>query len=445
MRQHILATTVVVLCASSIVPATEPEPCQAHITTVPDGAVILLDGEMRGTSPLTISALPPGKYLLNAAIPGYRDTRHTLSLQPGRRVAVNLELDQVLGLVLVHSTPANASVKIDSIDRGRTPVFISDLPPGTHLVSVSLTGYESKELPLDIRDRAPIKLDIALTSDTAALKVNSLPAGATVLLNGIARGTTPCTLDNVSPGETTIELRLEGYAPYREEITLHRGRTDEVNPALEQMPSELRVVSIPPKARIDIDNQFHGEAPVSLRDLDPGTYRVRAELAGYEPSARSVSLDPAERTVEEFRLVLNSGILNIATEPVGVRVLVDGREAGTTTTPDDETDRVSRQLTVELLSVGPHKVQLSKQGYYSRAFTIQISKDEATSIHQKMKRRFIPNYEVQTTETVERGVLVEIDPKGNVRLETHPGIFKTIAAKDITSCRPIKERKASTR
>jgi hypothetical protein len=40
---------------------------------------------------------------------------------------------------------------------------------------------------------------------------------------------------------------------------------------------------------------------------------------------------------------------------------------------------------------------------------------------------------------VYKGVLVEVDPEGNVRLELRPGIIKTIPAADVVTRRPIRE------
>jgi hypothetical protein len=60
-------------------------------------------------------------------------------------------------------------------------------------------------------------------------------------------------------------------------------------------------------------------------------------------------------------------------------------------------------------------------------------------MHQKLQKRFIPDIEVRTKVDVIRGVLLEVDPVGNVKLETRPGITRTIPAAEVVSRRPIRQ------
>ena len=52
--------------------------------------------------------------------------------------------------------------------------------------------------------------------------VNSTPDGATVLVDGKAIGKTPYAGDNLWKGKIRLELRLEGYEPFRD--TFEGGR-----------------------------------------------------------------------------------------------------------------------------------------------------------------------------------------------------------------------------
>ena len=76
---------------------------------------------------------------------------------------------------------------------------------------------------------------------------------------------------------------------------------------LKAVPAGLTVHSIPEKARIYVNNQFHGEAPIVMTNLPPGEYRLRAEKRGYETDARNITLKPEDQLSEEFRLQRNSG------------------------------------------------------------------------------------------------------------------------------------------
>jgi hypothetical protein len=243
-------------------------------------------------------------------------------------------------------------------------------------------------------------------------------------------------VDRIQAGEVVLELIKDGYRPVKTTMRLSAGLRESVTPVLTPIPGSLTVVSIPPGARAYVNNQFRGETPVSLENLEPGSYRVRAELDGYEPVARDVVLDRDGRAVEEFRLERNSGTFEITTEPAGVQVFVDGKEMGATPARPD-VEKISDPLKVDLLTIGHHEVLLKRPGYFDATFAIEIEQDRTVSLHQALKRRFIPDCEVRTRTDIYRGVLVEVGPQGDVKLEIRPGIMRTIRRDDVLVRRKI--------
>ena len=442
MKKHPWSTPVAALLAGlaglSAVVAT-PEPTQVRITTEPAGAVVTCDGELRDAAPITLAGLLPGEHLLTAALPGYREARQTVELSAGQRMAVSLVLEQIVGLVLIHSEPAGADVEVDGAHRGRTPLLLADLPLGTYRARLTLAGFLAREVELTIRDRTPQRELVRLTSDSATLVLASDPTGAQVTLNGIARGTTPCTLDRIPGGDNRLELTMDGYEAYVQDLRLIAGKRETVTAMLTPIPAELTVVSLPAGARVYVADQYRGDTPLVLKPIDPGTYRIRTELPGHAPMARSVRLERAQALVEEFRMQGNTGVFELTTEPAGVKVFVDGKEVGSTAAPKSTTDRISEPLQLDLLPVGTHQVQLTCKGYYAVAFPIEIARQQTVSMHHKLKRRFIPNIEVRTRTEVYKGVLMEVEPTGDVQVELRPGIVKTIPAADIVSRRPLRE------
>ena len=434
-----LAALLVPLLAAA---QTVSDPAQVRISTTPTGATVLCDGELCNASPTTINDLAAGEHLIIIRQQGYREERRTLNVKAGQRVALDLKLEPVRGLVLIDSTPPGAEVQVGGAVAGTTPLLLTELALGRYRLRIGSQGYQPKELDLDIENRTPRKETVALTSDTATLTLDSTPGGATVILDGINRGTTPCTIDRIPEGTSVLELLLYGYQTFREEVRMRAGDSHEMTVPLKMRPAELKVVTIPQGARIYVNNQFRGTSPVTLEELEPGSYRVRAELPAYAHLARTIVLKRGTRIVEEFRLEGNVGQLQISTQPAGVKIFVDGEEAGITKSTT-ESDQISDQLTLESVLIGTRTFVLSKKGYHSRKFTLDIEKNKTITLHQKLKRRFVPNYEVRTEEHLHRGVLIGIDEKGNIRLEKGSfgggGVKITILAEDIVSHGPIRE------
>lgn len=411
---------------------------EIHVASTPPDAVVRLEGKIKGNTPLTIDGLAPGTYLLRLDKRGYREHLLTVTMAPEQKLAFDVAMEPVTGLVLIHSNPSDATIEIDGIDRGKTPLLITDLPLGEYRVRVFKNAYLPKELQLKLKDRTPIRIASDLTADSAALTIRSVPPGAYVNVNGIPHGTTPCTASSVPKGESTITVSMDGYAPRNQTIRLSAGQEKEISVSLLPLPSSLTVESVPPEARIYVDNQFKGKAPLALEQLDPGIYRIRAELPGHEPLARTVELKRASDVVEEFRMEANVGALQITTQPAGVQLFIDGKKAGTTAAKPNQTDRVSEPFAVELIEPGEHLLKLAKPGYHTQSVSLNIERDKTTIQHFHLKRMFIPNCEVRTDTDVFQGVLLQVDPRGNVKLEVRPGIVKTIPANKIVSRRPLR-------
>ncbi|MBN1670004.1 MAG: PEGA domain-containing protein [Kiritimatiellae bacterium] len=412
---------------------------QIYVATEPAGAVVALDGVAHGATPTTVEQVAPGRHLVVVRKEGYGEARRTVSLAPGQKAAVDLKLEPILGLVLMQAKPA-AEVEMEGVYLGKTPLFRTDLPLGEHRLKFSAEGYQSKEVAVTVSDRTPQKVAVELPSDSGIIAFTSSPAGATVTINGARRGTTPCTVDRVARGQADIEVAYAEYAPHRQKIDVLAGETYTVDAQLKPLPGTLKVVSIPTKARIYLDNEFRGETPLSLTDLKPGEYRIRAEKAGHEADARTIRVRRARETTEEFRLARNSGVIVVVTEPAGVKVYLDGALRGTTQAGQSEL--VSEPLEIALLQRGNHVLQLARDGYSYRPRTLVIKGTELVNLHEKLTRIFAPDTLVRTgpgAHEVRSGVLVRKHPNGDIEIEVRPGIIEKIDGEKVYSVEPIKK------
>ena len=432
IRNGVFVLTMLALTSALAAPA------RLHLASDPPGASITVDGKARGVTPLSLTTLSAGKHLVLVEKRSYDTIRKSITLRNDELTSREFKLQPTLGLILVHSTPAGAEVEIDGAHRGVTPSLISDLPLGTYRARLVKPGYIPKEIELKTEGRSPVKYQVKLTSDSASLTIDSAPPNASVTINGVSRGTTPCTVARIPSGDSSLTLELEGFEPYSEALKLSAGESQTVTAVLKSIPSNLTIVSIPAGARIYVDNQFRGKSPVKLERLQPNTYRIRAELPSHDMLIRNVAVSRAQDVIEEFRLKRNAGDLRITTEPAGVDVLLDGKRVGTTAAGTNKTDTISEPLAVKLIPAGAHVITLTKVGFYTAKQKLDIVRDESQTHHVKLKRRFIRNYEVKTASEVYRGVIVEIDAQRNIKLETHPGIFKTIPYQEILSGKPLR-------
>ncbi|MEI6971270.1 MAG: PEGA domain-containing protein [bacterium] len=414
--------------------------CDILVVTEPPDATVEFDGAVvQSLTPATIHAVT-GIHLLAISRNGFEETRHRFHVGPAdSKLTIKKTLEPVLGLVLIHSQPQGADVTIDDIPRGQTPLLLTDLRLGRYRVRATMPGTLPAETMLDVDGRVARKLDLVLRANSGQVSCSSEPAGADITFNGIARGQTPCTIHGIVTGRTVVAFSLEGYQTHEETIDISAGgETNRVQAILKPLPATLVVNSIPDGAVIYLDNARRGTTPVTLDGMAPGQHRLRAELQGYDPVARTVELTPGKNTPEEFRLARVAGALEVTTTPPGVRVLVDNVERGITQGDPEKPNERSAPLLVENLEPGKHAVLMSRKGYAGTNSTVEVIKSQKTALQQELRRVFAPDTLLRTNDgEMYTGAIAERNANGDIRLELKPGTFKVFKKSDIRSLKSL--------
>ena len=163
-----------------------------------------------------------------------------------------LEARANIGRLLIRTTPAGASVEVDGVARGTTPLALRDLELGSRTINVSRRGYLAEDRRVVLTTARPSRsLEIRLSSASAAegrsgvtppkpagsrsgaggpaatatggLLIESRPTGATVVIDGKPRGTTPLTVEAMAPGNHRVNLSLAGYQPFATTVRVVAG------------------------------------------------------------------------------------------------------------------------------------------------------------------------------------------------------------------------------
>ena len=428
------------LLTAFCVGAVENEtPARLDVTAEPEGAKVFVDGKLQGPAPCSVYGLAPGRHLLHLEAPSCVPKDAFVEIKQGAFVQKNFQLAEEKGIILVKTTPAGADVKCNGVSLGTTPLLITSLTSGRpYSFELSLNGYQKKKIDIKTEGRRPLVREEALALDSGIVECSSEPAGATVLVNGVEKGTTPVTLSNVPKGLATIVLRLAGYEEETRELRLQPGERQTLALRLKGKSAHLKVVSIPEQARVFIDDDFQGKTPLSLSSVRPGQHTIRVELEGHAPLVRTVQVENAGELTEEFTLESTLGRLEIITTPPGAKITVDGRSVGTTESQGGDAQK-SKLLAVEKVSVGAHTVLVHCHGYQDRAFKINVKSRDTTQLYARLTRIFQPDTLVDTTRGIMKGVLVNKDLLGNITLETAPGVQQLIQAGDIRKVAPIEK------
>jgi hypothetical protein len=408
------------------------------VTSQPNGATVWVDYVNRGVTPLNLADLPEGEHLLRVTKDGYNEAFATVSLTKGVVKPASFTLAQTAGLLLIITDPAGCDVAEKGVSLGTTPLLLTTLPTGAHRLTISSPGYQTKDLDITLEGRQPLRQTVSLVSDSGTINLTSDPAGAEVFINGISRGKTPCKVDRIPGGQVTMELKAAGFKPHTRSMTLAAGEVQSVDVRMEPLPGTLRIVSIPDGGRVYVNDEYKGDAPFDLKNAQPGTYRIRVELTGCDPSARDVTIEKGASSTEEFRLSKNTGRMEIITAPANAMILLDGKKRGLTSTQKADTTAVSDPFALEDVKEGEHTVEVFRKGFATQTRKAMVKRGETLTLQFKLSRQFIPNYEVTTIRSYYKGVL-EFANDEYIRLEITPGVSQTIPMKDVKKHGPLKE------
>src|SRR5699024_11135915 len=121
-----------------------------------------------------------------------------------------------------------------------------------------------------------------VTGATGRLRVDSDPQGATVYLDGKARGETPFsrTLD---VGSYDVEVRYPGYGTVHESVDVPPDGRARRQFTLERRTATLIVRSGTPTAVVRIDDEPEALPANEALLVEPGVHRITVEAEGYDP------------------------------------------------------------------------------------------------------------------------------------------------------------------
>lgn len=150
-------------------PTLPPPPTSGKVTvtTEPQGATVLLDGQaLSSVTPVDATNLPFGPHTLKIQLKGYKDTEQSFSLDVDHAaVEVPVVMDPagpVVGSIKVESTPPGAEIYIGKKMLGVTPKVVTNLGPGTYKIVVKKEGFSEFSVPVQVKEGGTASLKATL-------------------------------------------------------------------------------------------------------------------------------------------------------------------------------------------------------------------------------------------------------------------------------------------
>ncbi len=201
------------------------------ISSSPSGAKIYLDGDLKGTTPLSLEDVISGSHTIRVVKDGYEEETKAVSLGAGEAVNLDIPLKQLVGSISVTTGPSGAKIYLDGVYKGTTPTTLTDVPIGTYSIKVSKSGYDDLAKTVSVSAGATREVSGTLIG-YGSLSISSTPSGVRVYLDGNYKGETPLSISKVVEGIHTVKLTKSWYDDVAKTVTISAGETAYVSEAL---------------------------------------------------------------------------------------------------------------------------------------------------------------------------------------------------------------------
>jgi formylglycine-generating enzyme required for sulfatase activity len=337
-----------------------------------------------------------GEYRLRVETEGYHPLAATLDVGAESSQSFTFTPLPLPGILEIDSQPGGALVYLDGEQLGKTPLEVPGIEAGEHQLRIERERYLGVAQALQVTGRLQRQhLSYALQPAWADIEVATLPAGASILVDGEPAGLTPAVTPLLQ-GERQLILRLAGFADHQQVLDVVAGEAQSLG-TIELQPAAgiVRLSSRPSRANVTVDGEFAGQTPLTL-ELEPGiSHRLSLSRAGYRRASRTLELAAGSEQEMAITLKAQLGKVDIRVTPAAATVRVDGRDMGNGSQLL-QLPAYEHTISVELPGYAPFRQRFTPRPGLQQVIDVSLQTEEeaimaritpevTTSLGQKMK------------------------------------------------------------
>ena len=286
------------------------------------------------------------------------------------------------GSLDIKSSPAGATVFIDTVNRGVTPLVLTMITPGNHIIRCMKSGFgdQSRTVPVSANQTTNVNFILETLQSDGSVFVQSNPSGARIYLDNTDTGfVTPKTLTNVSAGSHLIRCSLNGYDDNSQTVSVSTGQKANVTLNLTNIPAgSIFVQSNPTGAKIYLDGPDTGFlTPRTIVNVSAGSHVIRCSLNGYDDNSQTVSVSAGQTANLTINLTIipPTGSISVQSNPSGAKIYLG-----------DVDTRFVTPKTLTSVSTGSHLIRCSLIGYTNNSQTVSVSAGQTTDVRITLQK-----------------------------------------------------------
>ncbi|MGB5297246.1 MAG: PEGA domain-containing protein [Thiogranum sp.] len=199
-----------------------PAWADVHISSQPPGALVKVDDEPLGNTPLDVQILQ-GSHTITLSMAAHKAVTLQQRITAGSALLLeDIRLPPADGRLVLQSTPPGASISVDGEFHGTTPVTLALSSAQEHDVQLSKPGYTTTAEGVTLMPDEERQLTVTLPPQYATLFISAQPADARLIVDGKPAGEATRRL-RLTTRSHTLEFRKPGYVTQRVTVNPRAG------------------------------------------------------------------------------------------------------------------------------------------------------------------------------------------------------------------------------
>ena len=357
------------------------------IITDPIGAIIEIDGnpyfnkqpESERKTPKVIEE-NAGLRKITVSLDKYEKITDTISIGGEKNIS-EYKLIPTISNLRFNIIPTNADVFIDDEKIPFTNGTNVEVKKGVRFIEINAPHYYTQSFNIQTYPNQIHKINKTLLPIMGALSITSSDnaVGADIFIDGTKSiGKVPLINYPIQEGSYLVRLKKNGFATKDEDykVTITENKT--TSKSIEMVSSlDVYVKSSPDGADVTIDGQQMGRTNMKIK-LGIGTHTLIINKENYE----------IQNAIIEVTDNVNGNNFTYSLIAKMIPVVFNTRPAGVLVTGDGIYLNISEHTGNTELSLGIHKVQYSKKGYFTKKKIINVSNVGKTFNAKLFRRSF---------------------------------------------------------
>ncbi|MBF0226302.1 MAG: PEGA domain-containing protein [Desulfobacterales bacterium] len=270
----------------------------------PQGALVYIDGNVNGITPLKVDKLPQGFHKVRLILDGYEEYESMVKLVNGKISEVDHKMMPLTyGYLEIKSDPEGAEVHIDGKKTGITPSTLYNIPKGLRKIILKKANYESWAKSVNIIPLKTAKIEAVLEKSFGSIKIDGEPSNSEVFIDGNKKGEIPLILSEIPIGKRKIEFRKQCFDTIKREIFVSGGNEISIKFKLDIACGRLVVNSIPDGASWSLDGNDMGITPGNTDEIPKGKHSLKVTKVGYREWSSTVIVEPGKIKMVQAKLI----------------------------------------------------------------------------------------------------------------------------------------------